>query len=112
MMPPRERLDPDMLDADDPFELDQGNRPHLCKHGFTEEDLYDVWLGERIFFPAQANGEADVLLVAEVPGGDVLCVPLAPPRSEDYRKCRPIGLYRPKMDLVNDYRDARAQLYG
>jgi len=28
----RIRFDPDLLDADDPFEIDEGNRAHLYKH--------------------------------------------------------------------------------
>src|SRR6266498_3053351 len=98
----RARFDPDLLDENDPFEIDLGNRPHLYSHGLSEDDLYDVWFDEPRIFPAREDGEADWLLVAQVPG-DHLCSPLAPPKSGDHRKCRPIGLYRAGVLLVTMY---------
>ena len=41
-MPVRKRLDYELLDDDEPFEIDGGNRPHLYAHGYSEGDLYDV----------------------------------------------------------------------
>jgi hypothetical protein len=39
----RARFDPELLDPDDPFEIDDGNRPHLAKHSpHTDADLMDA----------------------------------------------------------------------
>ena len=45
-------------------------------------------------------------MIAEIPG-DLIAVPLAPARSGDPRKCRPIGLYRPNARLAAQYRRAQ-----
>jgi hypothetical protein len=42
------------------------------------------------------------MMVARVPEGIVL-VPLAPARSGDVRKCRPIGIYEPSRALAARY---------
>jgi hypothetical protein len=105
---PRSRFDPDLLDANDPFEIDFRNRSHLYKHPFSEDDLDDIWHDDPRIFEARWDGEADWLLVAQVPGGDFLCCPLAPPRSGDPRRCRPIGLYRAGVVLVTVYTKALA----
>ncbi len=98
----RERFDIDLLDPEDPFEIDDANRPHLYKHLPTAgakqisvgvEDLYDMYLsGNPLYYPASEEGEADWLLFAEVPG-IMLIAPLAPPRASSPSICRPIGLY-------------------
>jgi hypothetical protein len=99
-----ERFDLSLLDADDPFEVDTANWPHLYKHSFTRPDgrpirielpdivdLY-VW-GAVLFYPADpGEGDAHWLLVTDVEGV-VMTVPLAPSRSGNPSKCRPIGLY-------------------
>jgi hypothetical protein len=46
-------------------------------------------------------------MVTEVPGGDVLVVPLAKPRSDDRRKARPIGLYEASRYLKERYLEER-----
>ena len=46
-------------------------------------------------------------MVAEVPGGDVLVVPLAKPNSGDIRKARPIGLYEASRYLKERYLEER-----
>jgi hypothetical protein len=81
----RERFDLEALDPDDPFELDDGNLPHLAKHApFTAEDALDAWtFGDPLFYAAADDGPADWLMVARVPGAIVL-VPLAPARSGDH----------------------------
>lgn len=104
------RFDYELLDDEDPFEIDH-QRAHLFRHpGLGVADLYDVWAGERIYYPARPP--ADWLLVAEVPGGDVLVVPLCPGSAPD--KARPIGVYLapPGSRLDIDYRADRRLLYG
>jgi hypothetical protein len=105
----RERFDLEALDSDDPFELDDGNIPHLANHApFTAEDAVDAWtFGDPLFYPAAEDGPADWLMVARIPGA-VVVVPLAPPRSGDPRRCRPIGIYEPCQALVERYeKDSR-----
>jgi hypothetical protein len=91
----RARFDPELLDPDDPFEIDDGNRPHLAKHSpHTDADLMDAWNDPNLLFAeAAADGPADWMLIAALPGGDVIQVPLAPPQSGSWRRCRPIGIY-------------------
>jgi len=100
----RVRFDLRLLDDEDPFEIDDGNRPHLFKHlpmdgrgrlvTVGPEDILDVYLyGDPSFFEAKEGGPADWLMVGMVPGLTV-CVPLAPPNSGDVRRCRPIGIYK------------------
>lgn len=65
-MPDEERLDVDLLDEDDPFEIDD-QAAHLFKHeGLGIEDVYEVWESDPLFYPAIPP--ADWLLVAEVGG--------------------------------------------
>lgn len=109
-----DRFDPDLLDPDDPFEMDMGNLPHLHKHLPTErgrqivvgpEDLLDVFLfGRPLFYPADPAGEADWLMVGELPGL-VVSVPLAAPNRADVSKCRPIGIYKASASLKDRYRN-------
>ncbi|MQA78144.1 MAG: hypothetical protein GEV10_06650 [Streptosporangiales bacterium] len=61
-----ERFDPDLLDDEDPFEIDS-QAAHLFK----------------------------------------LVVPLAPARSRDPRRCRPIGCYEAAPGLASQYRRDR-----
>jgi hypothetical protein len=109
----RERLDPDLLDAENPFEIDDGNRPHLHKHlpeddrgrlvAIGPEDILDGYIcGDPIFYEAKEGGAADWLMMAQVPGL-VICVPVTPPNSGDVRFCRPIGIYKPSVDDRNRY---------
>ena len=99
----RERFDLEARDPDDPFELDDGNRPHLAP--FTAEDVLDAWtFGDPLFYPAAEEGPADRLMVARVPGA-IVVVPLAPPQSGDPRRCRPIGIYEPSRALTERYRE-------
>lgn len=95
-MTDRVRFDPELLDEDDPFEIDQENAPHLAKHSpYTVEDVGDAWSDEAaVFIEAAVDGPADWLLVARLSGGDIVEIPLAPARSSGWRNCRPIGIYR------------------
>ena len=99
-----ERFDVDDLDENAPFEVDaQG--AHLFKHsGLGVEDIEEVWASEPLFYPA--TPPAHWLMVAEV-AGRVLTVPLAPSRSGDLRRCRPIGCYVAAEHLARRYREDR-----
>jgi len=110
----RIRFDPDLLDADDPFEIDEGNRAHLYKHlpighekrvAVGVEDIFDVYhYGDPMYDPAQEGGAADWLMIGEIPE-IVLIVPLAPPRKPDPKKCRPIGIYGANEDERRRHRE-------
>jgi len=97
----RHRINVALLDPEDPFEIDDQNRVHLYKHGYSPEDALDVYVGEPLFYPAQFP--ADWLMVGPVPGRVVLCVPLAPPRTDSYFKARPIGVYRASTSLTTQF---------
>jgi hypothetical protein len=109
----RVRLDPDLLDPEDPFEIDDGNRVHLIKHlpadndgrpvAVGPEDVLDGYLyGDPGYYEADEDGQADWLMISMVPGL-VICVPIAPPNSGDARFCRPIGVYKPSLADRNRY---------
>jgi hypothetical protein len=102
----RSRFDPSLLDPESPFEIDERNRPHLAKHApYTEADLFDAWTDPgAVFLPAAADGPADWLLVARIPG-DMIQAPLAPSRYGDTSKCRPIGLYRASQEQARRYQE-------
>src|SRR5579863_2588404 len=102
----RSRFDPSLLDPESPFEIDERNRPHLARHApFTEADLFDAWTDPgAVFLPAAADGPADWLLVARIPG-DMIQAPLAPSRYGDTSKCRPIGLYRASQEQARRYQE-------
>lgn len=102
------RFNPDLLDAENPFEIDDSNRVHLFKHLLEDrhgryvavgpDDVLDAYLfGDPAFYEAGEEGAADWLMVGAVPGL-VICVPLAPPNSGDVRMCRPIGIYKPSEE--------------
>lgn len=94
-------FDLDLLDDDDPFEIDD-QAAHLFKHAaLGTDDIYDVWDAEPVFYPAIPP--AHWLMVAEV-AGRVLVVPLAPPNSGSAARCRPIGCYLAFKTLADHYR--------
>lgn len=109
------RFDIDLLDADDPFEVDDVNRPHLYKHAFARPDgsairieltdLLDLWVWNAVLlYPADpTKGDAHWLMLAEV-DGVVVTVPLAPAKSGDPAKCRPIGIYKAGAAEQDAYR--------
>jgi hypothetical protein len=99
-----ERFDPGLLDEEDPFEIDT-QAAHLFKHPHLGiDDIDDVWASDPLFYPAKPP--AHWLMCAEV-GGRVLMVPLAPARSGDTRRCRPIGCYVASQALAVQYRKDR-----
>ena len=101
---PDGRLDIDLLDDEDPFEVDR-QTAHLFKHAtFGLDDVREIWQAGPLFYPAKPP--AHWLMVAEV-SGRVLVVPLAPPDGSDVRKCRPIGCYEASKQLADHYRRDR-----
>jgi hypothetical protein len=99
-----EPLDIDLLDEDDPFEVDR-QAAHLFKHPHLGiDDVYDVWRSDPLFYPAKPP--AHWLMVAEI-AGRVLVVPLAPPDFGDSSRCRPIGCYVASEHLATGYREDR-----
>lgn len=102
----RRRFDPELLYDDDPFEIDDDNRPHLAKHyPHSPDDLFDARADpNHLFVAATAEGPADWLLVARVEG-QVVQVPLAAPRNGGWRTCRPIGIYPANAGLVALYEE-------
>lgn len=96
-----DRFDIDLLDDDDPFEIDD-QAAHLFKHAALGiEDIYEVWESDPVFYPAK--GPADWLMVGEV-AQHVLVVPLARPRAFNPTRCRPIGCYQAADHLARRYR--------
>jgi len=81
-------------------------RPRTCSSIRTwgVDDIDDVWASDPLFYPAKPP--AHWLMCAEV-GGRVLMVPLAPARSADPRRCRPIGCYEASQALAAQYRKDR-----
>ena len=78
---------------------------HLFKHPrLGVEDVEEVWADEPLFHPA--TPPAHWLMVTEV-AGRVLTVPLAPSRSGDLRRCRPIGCYVAAEHVARRYLDDR-----
>jgi hypothetical protein len=100
-------FDLDLLDEDDPFEIDE-QAAHLFKHarlGIDDiDDIDDVWRSDPLFYPAKPP--AHWVMVSEV-AGRVLVVPLAPADSGDPTKCRPIGCYNAAEQLARRYREDR-----
>ncbi|MHB2024893.1 MAG: hypothetical protein ACYCO3_16495 [Mycobacteriales bacterium] len=48
-----ERFDPDLLDDEDPFEID-AQAAHLFKHPYLGiDDIADVWTNDPLFYPAK-----------------------------------------------------------
>ena len=99
-----ERFDLDLLDEQDPFEIDS-QAAHLFKHPHLGiDDITDVWTSGPLFYPAVPP--AHWLMCAEA-SGRVLVVPLAPSRSGDPSRCRPIGCYHASAGLADRYRRDR-----
>ena len=97
-------FDLNLLDDEDPFEIDR-QAAHLFKHPrLGIDDIVDVWAADPLFYPAKPP--AHWLMCAEI-SGVVLMVPLAPARSGDPHKCRPIGCYRASGYLAEQYRRDR-----
>lgn len=97
-------LDIELLDERQPFEID-AQAAHLFKHPYLGiDDVLDVWHSDPLFYPAKPP--AHWLMVADV-GRRVLVVPIAPSRSSDATRCRPIGCYQASTALEAAYRRDR-----
>lgn len=107
-----DRLDVDLLDADDPFEVDQDNAPHLAKHLVMVDgrpvrvSIDDVralfaWGAVRFYESDQSRGPAHWLIVCRIEDA-VITVPIVPAANGDPSKCRPIGLF----ETTGEDRDA------
>jgi hypothetical protein len=97
----------DLLDAEEPFEIDDQNA-HLFKHPLLGlDDALDVWSSDAEFYEDDSDGPADRLMVGEIPGGDVLVIPLAPSNHSGFAKMRPIGVFRASQYTVDRYRADR-----
>lgn len=98
------RFDPELLDESDPFEIDDDNRPHLAKHSpYTPEDLGEAWADPDGIFVEAVRGPAEWFLIASLTGGDIVQIPLAPSRTESWRQCRPIGIYKASQAQQDKY---------
>jgi len=98
-------FDLDLLSNADPFEIDTQSA-HLFKHPNRGiDDIREVWASDPLFYPAKPP--AHWLMVAEIAGGTVLMVPLAPSRDGDPTRCRPIGCYLASKHLADQYRRDR-----
>ena len=99
-----ERFDPELLDDEDPCEID-AQAAHLFKHPYLGiDDISDVCASDPLFYVAKPL--AHWLMCAEV-AGRVLVVPLAPSHNGDPRRCRPIGCYEAAAHLGDRYRKDR-----
>lgn len=99
-----ELFDLESLDDEDPFEIDS-QAAHLFKHPHRSiGDIREAWASDPLFYPAKPP--AHWLMVAEV-AGTVLVVPLAPTRTADPTRCRPIGCYEASKHLADQYRRDR-----
>ena len=86
-----ELLDLDLLDEEDPSDVD-AQAAHLFKHPrLGSEDIREVWASDPMFYPAKPP--AHWLMVAEV-HGTVLMVPLAPARDGNPKTMPPHRLLR------------------
>lgn len=95
------RFDYKDLDPDDPFEVDD-QIAHLYKHeNLGLEDAREVLDDAPLYYPARYK-PVHWLLTGEVPGGDILAIPLCPAKSP--REARPIGVYQAPGWLDRLYR--------
>jgi hypothetical protein len=111
-------FDPDDLDPEDPFELDEGNRPKLCRHfPYTEADLLDIYYADPMYYPTGEGEEttggrrrAQWLMVGQPPAEPPLVVPLAAPNSGLPNKARPVSIYPATGQLKDDYLNDTGQM--
>ena len=103
-----DRFDLDLLDDEDPFEID-AQAAHLFKHPrLGIEVIRDVWASDPMFYPAIPP--AHWLMVAEVEG-TVLVVALAPTHDGDPKRCRPLAATPPPNTSLTDIGVTDEQTY-
>lgn len=91
-------FDLDLLDEQDPFEID-AQAAHLFKHPrLGIDDIRDVWASDPMFYPAKPP--AHWLMVAEV-DGTVGCPSLQPATATLDDADRSAATRRPKPSLIN-----------
>jgi hypothetical protein len=94
-----------LLDLSDPFEWDIANLPHLLRRPmYGPDDALDVMADSPVCYEDESEGSADWLIVGEVPGGEVLVVPVTTSAYSGYSKLRPITVFKAPMHLENRYR--------
>lgn len=99
-----ERFDVDRLDEEDPFEIDD-QAAHLFNIRIWESGT-STTCGPVTRCSIRPSPPAHWLMCAEV-SGRVLVVPLAPSRSRNPRRCRPIGCYEAAPALGSQCRRDR-----
>ena len=94
-----EMFDVDLLDEEDPFDVD-AQAAHLFKHPrLGIEDIREVWASDPMFYPAKPP--AHWLMVAEV-DGTVLMVPLPLPATATPNDAAPSAATKPpNTSLIN-----------
>ena len=97
-------LNLDLLDPDDPFEVN--GFPTCSNTKYLDWRTCMTFGGTTPCSTRLLPAPADWLMVGEVPGG-LLVVPLMKPNSGDETKVRPIGVYRAPAWLDSQYRDDR-----
>ena len=94
-----DRFDLDLLDDEDPFEID-AQAAHLFKHPrLGIEDIRDVWAANPMFYPAKPP--AHWLMVAEVEV-TILMVPPAPARDGNPNAVAPSAATPPPNTSLTD----------
>jgi hypothetical protein len=95
------------LDLEDPFEIDLGNLPHLMADPeLGLDDALDVLLFDApVFYEDDSAGSAEWLLVGEIPGGEVIVVPIARSNHSGLSKVRPITILYAPNHVIRRYRE-------
>jgi hypothetical protein len=97
-----ERFDLDLLDEEDPFEIDT-QAAHLFKHPHLGiDDIDDVWASDPLFYPAKPP--AHWLMCAEA---GCLWSRWLPRAAVTRTDARPIGCYQAADRLAAQYRRDR-----
>jgi hypothetical protein len=83
-----------LLNPADPFEWDDVNLPHLFDGSdYGPDDALDVFHDSPECYEDDSEGAGEWLLVGEVPGGEVLTVPVVRSRYSEFSKVRPITIF-------------------
>jgi hypothetical protein len=83
-----------LLDPVEPFEWDPDNLPHLVDNPYYgPDDALDVFHDDPECYEDDSEGSGDWLLVGQVPGSEILMVPIAQSRYSGFSKVRPITVF-------------------